>query len=73
MMTVPLSPPRVEIIDTATVNGYVNAMYQLTTITPLVENPTRNVYELSQAELISFLDDYLNFAEFIVKLERITI
>ncbi len=48
------------------------AIYRLTTIVPLVENPKRNVYQMTQEELDDYFDGYSEFAEFAVGLERIS-
>ena len=45
------------------------AMYLLTTVVPLVEKPERRLYRLTQEELDDFIDDYSEFAEFIIGLE----
>jgi len=45
------------------------ARFRLTTIVPLVENPQRLEYLLSQAELDEFLDGYSEFAEFVIGVE----
>lgn len=45
--------------------------YRLTTIVPLVENPERHVYQMTQAELDDYFDGYSEFGEFVVGLERI--
>ncbi len=45
--------------------------YRLTTIVPLVENPERHVYQMTQEELDDYFDGYSEFGEFVVGLERI--
>jgi hypothetical protein len=47
------------------------SLYRLTTIVPLVENPERHVYKMTQEELDDYFDGYTEFAEFAVGLERI--
>lgn len=48
-----------------------SARFRLTTVVPLVENPERRVYELTQEELDEFFDGYSEFAEFVISVERI--
>lgn len=50
---------------------FESARFRLTTVVPLVQNPERRVYELTQAELDDFLDGYSEFAEFVIAVERI--
>lgn len=57
-----------EIITPEQSNEYNKKRYQLTTITPYVENPKKTVRELTQEQLSDFLDTYNEYAEFIVKL-----
>ncbi|PHS56845.1 MAG: hypothetical protein COB17_08240 [Sulfurimonas sp.] len=57
-----------EIISPNKSNEYYKKRYQITTITPYVENPKKIVRELTQEQLDDFLDGYNEYAEFIVKL-----
>jgi hypothetical protein len=50
---------------------FKTSIYRLTTIVPLVENPERHVYRMTQEELDDYFDGYSEFAEFVVALERI--
>lgn len=52
-------------------DAFEHARFRLTTIVPLVENPERKVYELTQAELEEFFDGYSEFAEFVIGIERL--
>jgi hypothetical protein len=45
--------------------------YRMTTVIPYVENPEQRVYVLNQDELNAFLSGYSEFAEFMVKLEKV--
>lgn len=47
---------------------YEDKKYRLTTVTPLVENPKKTVRDLTQEQLDDFLENYQEYAEFIVKL-----
>lgn len=62
---------RIETIDYAEMDRYRRGTYLLTTITPLVNGPKRNVYTLNQAGLDDFLDHYGDFGEFIIELTKI--
>lgn len=50
---------------------FQSGRYQLTTVVPLVDNPEQRVYVLNQEELDAFLDGYSEFAEFMVRLEKV--
>lgn len=58
-------------INQADVREFERAQYELTTITPLIENPRKTVRIVSQDELDDFLDGYNEYAEFIIGLKRI--
>lgn len=64
-------PVETSIVTPAQRDDLQNGRYRLTTIVPLVDNPERRVYELTQDELNSFFDAYPEFAEFVVALENI--
>jgi hypothetical protein len=66
-----LRPIESVVISPEQVNGYNAARYRVTTIVPLVENPTRNTYILNQEALDSLLQGYEEYAEFIVAIERV--
>jgi hypothetical protein len=66
-----LKSVQTEIIDQATVDIYDDAEYLLTTITPLVDKPQRNIYKVNQTELSTYLAGYEEYAEYIVGLEKI--
>ena len=65
-------PVETSVIDAEERDAFRNGRYRLTTVVPLVDEPRRHVYVLTQDELDSFFDGYTEFAEFIVALERIT-
>lgn len=50
---------------------YHNKKYRLTSITPYVENPKKVVRELTQEQLDEVLENYQEYAEFIVELVEI--
>ena len=66
-----LQPVEKDVITPPEVDRYRSAMYRVTTIVPLVENPTRNIYLFDQEALESFLEGYEEYAEFIVSVEQI--
>jgi hypothetical protein len=47
------------------------ARYRLTTVLPYTEHPERLVYELTQQELDEFVEGYSEYAEFMIRLEKI--
>jgi hypothetical protein len=66
-----LQPVEKNVITPQEVDRYRSARYRVTTIVPLVENPTRNIYVFDQEALESFLEGYEEYAEFIVSVEQI--
>lgn len=50
---------------------YEKKKYRLTSITPYVEDPKKTVRELTQEQLDDFLENYQEYAEFIVELKEI--
>ena len=52
-------------------NYYHNKKYRLTSIIPLAENPKRVVRELDQEQLDEMLENYQEYAEFIIELVEI--
>jgi len=66
-----LKPLESVVIQSAEVDGYSAARYRVTTIVPLVDKPTRNTYIFDQLAMNSFLENYKEYAEFIVAVERL--
>lgn len=66
-----LQPVEKDVITPPEAGRYRSARYRVTTIVPLVKNPTRNIYVFDQEALESFLDGYEEYAEFIVSVEQI--
>lgn len=62
-------PVEKTIITQDDVRRYDQAKYRVTTVTPLVENPTQNVYLVDQELLTNMLEGYPEYAEFIVGVE----
>jgi hypothetical protein len=46
--------------------------YRVTTVVPLAENPTMNIYHFNREELDDFLEGYGEYAEFIISVEQLT-
>ena len=59
------------IISSEDIATFSEKRYRLTSVTPLVENPKLTVRELNQVQLDIILDNYGEYAEFIVRLEQI--
>jgi hypothetical protein len=65
------NPIEVQTITPEERDRFSTSTYRLTTIVPLVENPKRHVYRMTQEELVDYFDGYSEFAEFAVGLELI--
>lgn len=65
------NPVETVVISSQECDSLQSARFRLTTVVPLVENPERRVYELTQEELDEFLDGYTEFAEFVIGVEPI--
>lgn len=65
------SPIEIETITPQERDKLSTSIYRLTTIVPLVENPKRHVYRMTQEELDNYFDGYSEFAEFVIGLARI--
>jgi hypothetical protein len=66
------SPVEVAPVTPGEYDRIQGARYRLTTVVPIVDNPVRHVYVLTQEELEEFFDGYAEFAEFAVGLEMLT-
>lgn len=66
-----LQPVEKIVINSQDVDQHRSARYRVTTIVPLVKNPTKNTYLLGQDDLDFFLDHYTEYAEFIINIERV--
>jgi hypothetical protein len=64
-------PLEKKVISQKEVDAFRDGRYRLTTVTPLVKEPEMRVYLVNQEELDAFLDGYSEFAEFMVRLEKI--
>lgn len=50
---------------------YMNTQYKVKTVIPYTENPVKNEYIFTQEELDNFLDNYNEFAEFLVEIKQL--
>lgn len=66
-----LKPVETAVITTEEVDQYRSAKFKVTTIVPLVDNPTKNTYVLDQDALELFIESYQEYAEFIIAIEKI--
>ena len=49
----------------------MNMKYKVKTVIPYVEEPIKNEYIFTQDELDNFLDNYNEFAEFLVEIKQL--
>ena len=66
-------PPEAVEISKSALQAFREARYKVVTVTPLVEHPQKSVRVLDQVGLNDFLEDYNDFAEFIVEVTKIEI
>jgi hypothetical protein len=66
-----LKPVESVVIQQQEVDAYIAARYRVTTVVPLVDKPTRNTYVFDQPAMNSFLENYKEYAEFIIAVERL--
>ncbi len=59
------------VITNDEVEIYRSSKYQVITVIPSEQNPTMNIYILSQEELDHFLKDYSKYAEFIISISQV--
>jgi hypothetical protein len=66
-----LKPIESSEIDPTVLNEFMNARYRVTTITPLVDHPRKEVRIVDQEGLDELLEGYDEYAEFIVDVTKI--
>ncbi|MEA2056788.1 MAG: hypothetical protein U9O78_03755 [Patescibacteria group bacterium] len=66
-----VEPESTKIITNKQREEYTDALYEVTTVVPLVKNPTLNKRALNQEQLDQFLDGYDEFAEFLVEIKKL--
>lgn len=66
-----IQPVNSEIILPNQSNEYMSVKYKVKTVIPYVEEPIKNEYIFTQEELDNFLDNYNEFAEFLVEIKQL--
>lgn len=66
-----IKPSETEKISSGEREKYFNSNYQVTTVVPLEEGPYLNRYIFDQEQLDQFLENYDEFAEFLVEIKKI--
>lgn len=66
-----MHPVEKKVITQQELDEFRSGRYRMTTVVPLVKNPEQRVYLVDQDELDAFLDGYSEFAEFMVRLEKV--
>lgn len=64
-------PDETEPITHETLEDFQEARYRVTTVIPYTEPPVRNVRILNQEALDEFLEGYVEFAEFLIGIEKV--
>ena len=66
-----IAPASKKIINKKELNEYMDAVYEVTTVIPLVDKPQVNTRLLNQEQLYEFLDGHEEYAEFLVEIKKI--
>ncbi|HAS68798.1 MAG: hypothetical protein UV37_C0016G0009 [Candidatus Collierbacteria bacterium GW2011_GWA1_42_60] len=66
-----IAPASKKRINKKELNEYMDAVYEVTTVVPLVNKPQVNTRLLNQEQLYEFLDGYEEYAEFLVEIKKI--
>lgn len=66
-----IAPASKKIINKKELNEYMDAIYEVTTVVPLVDKPQVNKRILNQEQLYEFLDGYEEYAEFLVEIKKL--
>lgn len=66
-----IAPASKKIINKKELNEYMDAVYEVTTVVPLVDKPQVNKRVLNQEQLYEFLEGYEEYAEFLVDIKKI--
>lgn len=67
----PVEPIAEEVISQSESDRLSEAMYEVTSVVPLVSNPKRVVRRVSQEQLDALLKGYEEYAEFLIRIEAI--
>lgn len=65
-----IAPSSKKIINKKELNEYMDAVYEVTTVVPLVDKPQVNTRLLNQEQLYEFLESYEEYAEFLVEIKK---
>jgi len=66
-----VNPEHVEQMEPGEDGVWRNAMFEMTTIVPILPKPERKVYHVTQSQLDRFLDGYNEYAEYLIGLKPI--
>src|SRR5260221_3157303 len=66
-----IAPASEKIISKKELNEYMDAVYEVKTVVPLVDKPYINKRVLNQEQLYEFLEGYEEYAEFLVNIKKI--
>lgn len=66
-----IEPASKKVISKKKLEEYMDAVYEVTSIIPLVEKPYVNTRILNQEQLYEFLEGYDEYAEFLVNIKKI--
>jgi len=65
-------PRTLEVISEEEQKAYSSGLYHVTTITPIVGNPKKETYILTQPQLDSMLEGYDEYAQYLVEMHPLT-
>ncbi len=66
-----IEPASKKIISKKELEEYMDAVYEVTSVVPLVEKPYMNTRVLNQEQLYEFLEGYDEYAEFLVEIRKL--
>lgn len=66
-----IAPVSKKIINEKELGEYMDGMYEITTVVPLVDKPYINKRILNQEQLYEFLDGYEEHAEFLINITKV--
>lgn len=66
-----IKPSSEKVLSKKELKDYMEAVYEVTSVVPLVNNPYINKRILNQEQLDLFLDDYDEYAEFLVEIKKV--
>jgi len=66
-----IAPTSKKVINTNELNEYMDAVYEVTSVVPLVNKPYINTRILNQEQLYELLEGYDEYAEFLVNIKKV--